>query len=127
MITLIDSQYFPCLEYFSLLKSRSGISIETKERFEKQSYRNRCYIMSSNSIQLLTVPINNAGKKFTWLHCFWNGSLARDLKVEINQMCDHLYANLFHIPIHQCMCEKHLDLALEELSCFCLNHKTAPL
>lgn len=63
MNTLIEAQYFPPLEYFSFLKSKNEIWIETKERFEKQTYRNRCYILSANKVLPLTVPVKFAGKK----------------------------------------------------------------
>lgn len=63
METIIESQYFPSLEFFSFIKTRDEIWIETKERFEKQTYRNRCYILSANGVLPLTIPIKSAGKK----------------------------------------------------------------
>lgn len=63
MRAVIEAQYFPCLEYFSFLKSQKEIWIETKEHFVKQTYRNRCYIQSANKVLPLTIPIKNGSKK----------------------------------------------------------------
>jgi len=85
--TIIDSQYFPCIEYFSILKNRDEIWIETKERFEKQTYRNRCYILTSNKVLSLTVPIKSVIKKLPmdqiqidytqkWLNNHWRAMIS---------------------------------------------------
>lgn len=62
MITLIESHYFPCIEYFHILKNREEINIEAKENFQKQSYRNRCYILSSNQKLSLAIPMQGGNK-----------------------------------------------------------------
>jgi len=60
---VIESQYFPSLEYFSLIKNESEILIDGHEHFVKQTYRNRCYILTSNKILPLSVPLNGVNKK----------------------------------------------------------------
>ena len=37
--------------------------IQAQENYQKQSYRNRCYVLGPNKVQLLTVPVNNGNKK----------------------------------------------------------------
>ena len=53
----IEAQYFPPVEFFALYDSCDQIYLLKKERFEKQSYRNRCRILASNKVQDLIVPV----------------------------------------------------------------------
>jgi len=71
----IDLQYLPSLEYFCTLLQHDEIIIEAYEYFEKQSYRNRCIIQTTNKIDTLTVPVQNGNKKV----------LIRDLKIDYSQ------------------------------------------
>ena len=57
MDILIDLQYLPCLEYFCCLLRYDQVYLEGQEFYEKQSYRNRCKILSSNKVIELSVPI----------------------------------------------------------------------
>jgi hypothetical protein len=54
---LISTAYFPPIEYFSLISRNEEIVIEREENYLKQTYRNRCYILSAHGPQLLTVPV----------------------------------------------------------------------
>jgi hypothetical protein len=54
---LVSTAYLPPVEYFSLISNTGQILIEKEENYLKQSYRNRCYILSSHGRQLLTVPV----------------------------------------------------------------------
>jgi hypothetical protein len=54
---LLSTAYLPPVEYFSLIAHADEISIEREENYIKQSYRNRCYILSSHGKQLLSVPV----------------------------------------------------------------------
>lgn len=60
---LIDLHYFPCIEAFCLFSKFNRIAFEAKEHFNKQTYRNRCYILSANGILPLVVPIRHKLKK----------------------------------------------------------------
>ena len=60
---LLDIQYLPSLEYFCCLNQYDEIIIEQEEYFEKQSYRNRCHILSSNKMERLIVPVIGGRKK----------------------------------------------------------------
>jgi hypothetical protein len=71
----IDLQYLPSLEYFCVIIKHDEIKIEAHEYFEKQSYRNRCIIQTTNKIDSLTVPVQNGNKKV----------LIRDLKIDYSQ------------------------------------------
>ena len=66
-MTLIQPSYFPSIaQYIAIFRSQA-IVFETADNFQKQTYRNRCYICSPNGKQLLNVPIKKAsnGKQKT--------------------------------------------------------------
>ena len=54
---LIDLHYLPAISYFQHIAAADEIVFETKESFQKQTYRNRCEILTSNGKEGLIVPI----------------------------------------------------------------------
>jgi hypothetical protein len=54
---LISTAYLPPAEYFAVISQAEEAIIEREENYLKQSYRNRCYLLSSHGPQLLTVPV----------------------------------------------------------------------
>jgi hypothetical protein len=54
---LISTAYLPPLEYLSVISGADEILIEKEENYLKQSYRNRCYILSAHGPQMLTIPV----------------------------------------------------------------------
>ena len=54
---LVSTAYIPPVEYFSLISRADKVLIEREENYIKQSYRNRCYILSAHGPQLLSVPV----------------------------------------------------------------------
>ncbi|QJD80556.1 WbqC family protein [Spirosoma rhododendri] len=54
---LIELQYLPCLDYLAGIQQFERVSIEAKEHYQKQSYRNRCYVRTANKVEALTVPV----------------------------------------------------------------------
>jgi hypothetical protein len=54
---LVSTAYLPPVEYFSLISRANEIFIETEENYLKQTYRNRCYILSAHGPQILSVPV----------------------------------------------------------------------
>ncbi|MCS6833189.1 MAG: WbqC family protein [Flammeovirgaceae bacterium] len=57
MNVLIELHYLPCLEYFIVLSKATHVWIEAHETFQKQTYRNRTYILTANKVERLTVPV----------------------------------------------------------------------
>ena len=53
---LLSTAYLPPVQYISKLTS-GDVIIEKHENFQKQSYRNRCYIYGANGIQCLVIPV----------------------------------------------------------------------
>ncbi len=81
---LLEPHYFPSLEYFSALREKKIdlVCIDVHTHYEKQSYRNRCYILNANGIHSLSVPIQHAHRKIIfkdvkidythhWLQIHW--------------------------------------------------------
>lgn len=54
---LISTAYLPPVDYFSSISEADEIFIEKEENYLKQTYRNRCYILSAHGPQLLSVPV----------------------------------------------------------------------
>jgi len=60
---LIELQYLPSIAFFSSLEGKEKLILESNEFFEKQTYRNRAHLLSSQQIEILTVPLQGANKK----------------------------------------------------------------
>jgi len=56
-IILISTAYLPPAEYFAALLTADSAIIEKEENYIKQTYRNRCYILSTYGLQALSVPV----------------------------------------------------------------------
>ncbi len=56
-VALIDLHYLPSIEYFCAIYPFEHVLLEKHENFVKQSFRNRCYIKTSQGIQMLIVPL----------------------------------------------------------------------
>ena len=54
---LISTAYLPPVEYFSLIQDADEVLVEREENYLKQTYRNRCYILSSDGAHPLSVPV----------------------------------------------------------------------
>lgn len=60
---LIDLHYLPCLDYMAGLLRFERVQLEAAEHYQKQSYRNRCYVLTANKVDCLTVPVLNGAHK----------------------------------------------------------------
>ena len=80
---LLSTTYFGPIQWYQKLYRAEYVQIEQWESFQKQTYRNRCIIATTNGPQALTVPIE---RQFTinyikdirisdhgnWRHLHWN-------------------------------------------------------
>ena len=84
MRVCLSTAYLPPIEYFDCLLKSDEAFVEQYEHYQKQTYRNRCTIASSEGRQDLTIPvvkpdtpdipikdirISNHGN---WRHLHWN-------------------------------------------------------
>jgi len=59
-MTLLQPTYFsPIIQYVSIAKC-TEVLFEVEDNFQKQTYRNRCYIYTANGKHLLNVPIQHS-------------------------------------------------------------------
>jgi hypothetical protein len=72
---LIETQYFPPISYFLQILEHNTIVIEGWENYQKQSYRNRCRILSANKINILSIPVIKPHQNV----------LIRDVKIDYSQ------------------------------------------
>ncbi len=57
MNLIVHPTYFsPVIQYVAMAKA-GKIQFEIFDNYQKQTYRNRCYIYGANGIQMLTVPV----------------------------------------------------------------------
>ncbi|MEN7549145.1 WbqC family protein [Rapidithrix thailandica] len=117
---IIDLHYLPCVEYFVPFLYTDKIQIEANDNFQKQSYRNRCYILTANRVERLTVPVLKANKglpyreieiddKQKWQNQHWRALTTAYAKAPYFE----IYADIFREVIyqdHQFVYELNLDL-----------------
>ncbi|UAM98797.1 WbqC family protein [Polaribacter litorisediminis] len=58
MALFIPTYFSPISQYSEIVKSDTVV-FEMEDNFQKQSYRNRCYIYNSNGKQLLSIPVKH--------------------------------------------------------------------
>ncbi|WP_299534904.1 WbqC family protein [Ulvibacterium sp.] len=62
MYTLLHPTYFPNIAIFSVI-TRDRVLWEIEDNYQKQTYRNRCYISTDQGKHMLTIPIKHVGGK----------------------------------------------------------------
>lgn len=56
-MALFSSAYFPCISYMARFLQDPSPTIEVCETYHKQTYRNRCRVMTANGVENLSVPV----------------------------------------------------------------------
>ena len=123
---LLSTTYFGPIQWYQKLYRAESVQIERWESFQKQTYRNRCIIATTNGPQALTVPIE---RQFTincikdirisdhgnWRHLHWNAMQSAygespffdyyldDIRPFFEQRWDYLLD--FNEAIREKMCE----------------------
>ncbi len=104
---LIESHYFPSIPYFKAVHGSTKIVLEAHEYFVKQTYRNRCEIMTAQGVEKLVVPLTSKhGKVYSkdvridysqkWLQGHWRTLQSAYGKAPFFEYyCDDLRAILF--------------------------------
>ena len=65
MLPLLSTAYLPPVDYFAAIAKYGGAVIEACENYQKQSYRNRCTILTANGKMNLNIPVARGGDNFT--------------------------------------------------------------
>ena len=56
-MALFSTAYFPCISYMAQFLKDPAPRIEVCETYHKQTYRNRCRVMTANGVESLSVPV----------------------------------------------------------------------
>ena len=82
MKALLSTTYFGPVQWYQKLHRSEEVQIEQWESFQKQTYRNRCLIATTQGIQALTVPVERNNVQYikdirisdhgNWRHLHWN-------------------------------------------------------
>ena len=56
-MTLFNTAYFPSISYMARFLAEEAPVIEVYETYHKQTYRNRCNVMTANGVESLSVPV----------------------------------------------------------------------
>ena len=56
-VSVVELQYFPSIPYFALMAGSRKVLFETQENFIKQTFRNRCRILTANGVEDLVIPL----------------------------------------------------------------------
>ena len=89
MTMLLSTTYFGPVQWYQKLYRADEVQIEQWESFQKQTYRNRCLIATTNGIQALTVPISNHNYSLL----ITNSSLIKDIRISDHGNWRHLHWN----------------------------------
>lgn len=82
MEVLLSTTYFGPVQWYQKLHRAEHVQIERWESFQKQTYRNRCLIATTQGVQALTVPVVRGETSLikdlrisdhgNWRHLHWN-------------------------------------------------------
>jgi hypothetical protein len=123
---LLSTTYFGPVQWYQKLYRAEYVWIEQWESFQKQTYRNRCLIATTQGIQALTVPIERQSPvnyikdirisdHGNWRHLHWNALQSAygespffdyyqdDIRLFFEQRWDYLFD--FNEAIRAKMCE----------------------
>ena len=56
-MTLFTTAYFPSISYMARFLQEDAPVVEVWETYRKQTYRNRCRVMTANGVEILSVPV----------------------------------------------------------------------
>ncbi len=59
---IVSSAYLAPVAYYACMIASKNVVLECHDNYEKQSYRNRCCILTANGVQDLTIPVEKTGK-----------------------------------------------------------------
>ena len=88
MKALLSTTYFGPVQWYQKLYRYEEVEIEQWESFQKQTYRNRCLIATTQGIQALTVPVERNSQLSAL-----NSQLIKDVRISDHGNWRHLHWN----------------------------------
>lgn len=73
MNVIVSTAYLPPISFFKIAKRCKNITIEACETYVKQTYRNRCEILTANGVLPLSIPV---------IKINGNGTQIKDIKID---------------------------------------------
>ena len=80
---LLSTTYFGPVQWYQKLHRYDLVQVECMENFQKQTYRNRCVIATTDGTQTLSIPVTHDGNK----------TLTRDIRISDHGNWRHLHWN----------------------------------
>ena len=68
MKAILSTTYFGPVQWYQKLNRYEEVHIEHNDSYQKQTFRNRCLIATTNGVQALTVPVATAGRERDYPH-----------------------------------------------------------
>ena len=82
-MTLFTTAYFPSISYMARFLKEDAPVVEVWETYRKQTYRNRCCVMTANGLENLTVPVVKPNG---------NHTMTRDILVSDHAPWQHIHS-----------------------------------
>ncbi len=104
---IFTSNFLPCIAYMSAFVKFDDVSVTYDEYYEKQTYRNRAYVLGANKVETLSIPVHKIANKTLlkdikidnhelWQRRFWRTIEAAYKKSPFFEHYDYLFYDLFH-------------------------------
>ncbi|TAE46244.1 MAG: hypothetical protein EAY69_09180 [Cytophagales bacterium] len=117
---IIDLHYLPCIAYFETIQSHPKIIIDIGENYQKQTYRNRCKILTSQGEHTLSIPIIHQAIKMPlkevkidhqqkWQRTHWRTIVTNYAKSPFFMYYEHYFEKIFQKE-YQFLYEWNLEL-----------------
>lgn len=75
-MNVISTAYFPPIIWMAFLHQKKNISIDAKETYPKQTFRNRCQIATANGLMNLSIPVKKPNG---------NQTISEDIQIEYQE------------------------------------------
>ena len=82
-MTLFSTAYFPCISYMARFLAESEPVVEIWETYHKQTYRNRCRVMTANGVESLSVPVIKVNG---------NHTMTKDITISPTEPWQHIHS-----------------------------------
>ena len=82
-MTLFTTAYFPCISYMAHFLREERPWIEVFDTYHKQTYRNRCRVMTANGVESLSVPVVKVNG---------NHTMTKDVVISYREPWQHIHS-----------------------------------
>ncbi len=123
-ITLLDSEYFPCIAWYRVFLQAASVCIEQYEHYERTTFRNRCEVSGPNGKIVLSVPLERGRNQRTvmkdirvcnrekWQSLHWKTLCASYRRAPYFEYYEEHFIRFFETPFTFLLDVNHESLAL---------------